>query len=364
VHERIAIPRAAFGPDDMPLDAARAAFGWLVIGPRPLSVDGRAFPGLPDRPVPLDEVRHQLLRRRCPQPVRDAVWAHLVRRSREEGGGWTVGCVGVALPALTGIAAGLTARFVGDPRDIHAAVLAGFLAELATVDLARPRIMLRLRWAAYRSGHICLREALDAPTPSARAFHSSAPPPPSGHPDLVLVRAITAGVITAAEAELIGSTRLEEVPLAEAAARRGTGYEAAKKARQRAERRLVDFVRDDITEPGTAERTADTAATAEHTRAGDTRASRTVTVERLSGTRRRRVRRRVSPDAAHDGVQVRGRDHTNPNRADRTDPPQHPAAGSASRSTDSTSTHPRSAPRSAEVSGQIPRQITEVPRCA
>ncbi len=330
---RDALPRAAFGPDDMPLDAARSAFEWLLTGPRPISVDGRRLPGLPGRDVSLDEVRQRLLRRRCPQPVRDAVWAHLVRMSRQEGGRWTVGCVGVAMPALTGIAARLTSRFVGDPRDIHAAVLSGFLAELATIDITRPRIMLRLRWAAYRAGHTCLREALDAPTPSARAFHSAAPQPPSGHPDLVLLRAIAAGVITTAEAELIGSTRLEDVSLVEAAARRGSGYEAAKKARQRAERRLVEHLRgllddsdDDLPLDGIA--AADSLGL-----------SRTVTVSRISATRRRRVRHRMSPNPVHGGVQVRGQDQPGPARAE---PPAHPSAPPTGR----------------------PGTTPEVPRCA
>ena len=359
---RNTIPRAAFGPTDMPLDAARSAFGWLVTGPEPLSVDGREFAGLPDRAVPLDEVRYRLLRRRCPQPVRDAVWAYLVARSRAahtEAGAeaWTVGCVGVALPALTGIAARLTSRFVGDPRDIHAAVLAGFLAELPVIDLARPRIMLRLRWAAYRAGHTCLRESLDAPTPSARAFHSAAPPAPAGHPDLVMARAVTAGVITPVEAELIGSTRLEEVSLAEAAARRGTGYEAAKKARQRAEHRLVAFVRERQAEPDDDQLDLDAMA------ATDSRRTRRVTVEVVSGTHRRRVRRRMSPDAPHGGVQVRGRDQPvhgrvphRPASGDdaRRDRPQQPVAGPEG----STSSGP------VETPGRTPRPSTEEPRCA
>ena len=46
----------------------------------------------------------------------------------------------------------LSARFAGDVSDIHAAVLTGFVAELAHVELGKPRIMLRLRWAAYRAG--------------------------------------------------------------------------------------------------------------------------------------------------------------------------------------------------------------------
>src|SRR5947209_13080505 len=96
---RVSVEREA-----MLLDAARNAFTWLVTGPDPVSIEGRLFPGLPDRRLALDEVRARLLRRGCGQGTRDAVWAHLVLRSRTDGATWTVGCVGVALPALTRIA--------------------------------------------------------------------------------------------------------------------------------------------------------------------------------------------------------------------------------------------------------------------
>jgi len=226
----------------LPLDTARSAFNWLVTGPDPVSVEGRLFPGLPHRPMPLNELRERLLRRRCGQVTRDAVWAHLVLRSRTEGATWTLGCVGVALPALTTIVAALTARFAGDPSDIHAAVLTGFVTELARVDLRKPRVMLRLRWAAYRAGHAVLREALDAPVPSGNRFRSTEPAPAWGHPDFVLARAVAENVITADEAELIGSTRLEDHPLAAAAAQRGISYAAAAQARRRAEHRLAAYL--------------------------------------------------------------------------------------------------------------------------
>ncbi|NUT52794.1 MAG: hypothetical protein HOV94_36735 [Saccharothrix sp.] len=311
---RDAIPRSGFGRDDMPLDAARSAFEWLVTGPHPVGVDGRLFPGLPARRVPLNEVRDRLLRRRCPQTLRDAVWAHLVLLARTEGGAWTVGAVGVALPALTSITATLSARFAGDPRDIHAAVLAGFVAELGVIDLRRPRIMLRLRWAAYRAGHACVREALNAPVPSGHVgegFRSTLPPPPWGHPDFVLARAVAEGAITAAEAELIGVTRLEGVPLADAAAARDLSYQAAKKARHRAERRLVAYLRDDASTAAPAEagerdlatRVADAMAittAAEHA-AAITGPSRHVTV--LTGRAPEVVRDRVSPRDRFSGVQ-------------------------------------------------------------
>jgi hypothetical protein len=226
------------------LDIARDTFTWLVTGPQPVSLNGRLFPGLPGRRIPLDEVRDCLLARRCPQATRDAVWAHLVLRSRTEGATWTVAAVGVALPALTSVAATLTARFAGDPADIHAEVLKGFLAELAIIDLRPPRIMLRLRWAAYRSGRAALDEALAGPTPMQPGFRSNPPHAPWGHPDLVLVRAVADGVLTETEAALIGTTRLEDMTVADWAAHHQMGEWAAFKTRKRAELRLADYLRD------------------------------------------------------------------------------------------------------------------------
>ncbi len=137
--------RASFGRDGLPLDSARAAFEWLVTGPDPVSIQGWRFSGLPRRRVRLDELRALLLNAELPMSTVDPVWAHLVTRSREEGATWTVACVGIALPALVTVAAELSARFADDRRDIHAAVLTGFLAELASMDLAKPWVLRRLR---------------------------------------------------------------------------------------------------------------------------------------------------------------------------------------------------------------------------
>jgi hypothetical protein len=229
------------------LDVVRDAFAMLVAGPHPLSIDGRSFPGLPDRLLPLDEVRDRLLARSCPQVTRDEVWADLVHRCREGDSGWTVGAVGVGLPALTAIAAKLTSRFAADPSDIHAEILAGFLAALATADLDRPRIMLRLRWAAYRAGHAALVAALAAPVPVAPSMLPDEPPVPTGNPDLVLVDAVKAGVLTAVEAEVIGATRLDKVPLDAWADARGLGRWATYKMRSRAEKRLAEHLRENAT---------------------------------------------------------------------------------------------------------------------
>lgn len=241
------------------LDVARDTFTWLVTGPRPLSIDGRRFPGLPHRRVALDELRDRLLARRCPQTTRDAVWAHLVMRSRRQGVSWTVGAVGVALPALTSVAAGLTARLAGDPAEVHAEVLRGFLTELPVIDLRRPRIMLRLRWAAYRSGYAALSEALGGPTPTGLGSRSVPPTSPWGHPDLILARAVAEGVLTPTEADLIGATRLEEMPLADWARAHSVGLKTTYSTRERAERRLAAYLRETTGEIGTDDPVAHTA---------------------------------------------------------------------------------------------------------
>jgi hypothetical protein len=305
------------------LDIARDTFTWLVTGPHPVSLNGRLFPRLPDRLIPLDEVRDRLLARRCPQVTRDAVWAHLVLLSRTEGATWTVAAVGLALPALTSVAARLSDRFAGDPADVHAEVLRGFLVALSTVDLRRPRIMLRLRWAAYRSGYDALAEALASPTPVAPGFRSTPPHPPWGHPDLVLARAVADGVLTRTEADLIGATRLEQVPVADWAARHETGEWAVYKTRKRAEHRLVEYLRDSASETDPADPLTDRVATAiALTQSGTTDAdpSDSSLSVSVAGTKpARKVRRRVSKTDAKSGVQDCG---SNPRSARSSEVPR------------------------------------------
>ena len=305
------------------LDIARDTFTWLVTGPHPVSLNGRLFPGLPDRYLPLDEVRDRLLARRCPQATRDAVWAHLVLRSRTEGATWTVAAVGVALPALTSVAATLSDRFAGDPADVHAEVLRGFLTALSTIDLRPPRIMLRLRWAAYRSGYDALAEALAGPTPVAPGFRSTPPHTPWGHPDLVLARAVADGVLTQTEAALIGATRLEEVPVADWAAAHQTGEWAVYKTRKRAELRLAAYLRDGAAETDPTDPLTDQVATAVALARPVTptrdlpRSSLSVSVAEVGSEQK--VQGRVSKTDAKSGVQGCG---THPRSARPSEVPQ------------------------------------------
>lgn len=250
------------GYEWLPLDTARDAFQWLVTGPRPMAVHGSRFAGLPQRWIPLDELRDRLMSKQCPAHSRDRVWALLVRRSRARGGAWTVACVGMALPSLASSARWLAARYRGDRADVHAAVLAGFVEALATVDLSDPGIVVRLHYAARRAGQAALEESLDAPLPVGSGYRSAAPRPPHGHPDLVLARAVGEQVLTPTEADLISATRLGETSVTDWARTHHAALKTVFKARDRAEDRLVAWLRDQASESHSDDPVADAALTA------------------------------------------------------------------------------------------------------
>ncbi|MFE5566608.1 sigma-70 family RNA polymerase sigma factor [Amycolatopsis japonica] len=240
---------------------ARSSFGWLVTGPDPVSVDGREIPGLPPRPVPLDELGAVLRADGCEQVTRDAAWTYLITRARAERGTWTVACVGVALPALLRAATSVTRQFTGDCHDINAAMLTAFLQELDTVDLARPAILARLYYVALRAGLAALDDAIGKPIPADDlVFDALPPPPPEGHPELVLETAVYAGAITADQATLIAETRLGDTTLADAARSRGRRYRTVQQGRARAEARLVTYLRDERRGTSTARRTRRTSS--------------------------------------------------------------------------------------------------------
>jgi hypothetical protein len=341
-----------FGRDSLPLDAARTAFEWLVAGPRPACVEGWRFPGLPRRRVPLDELRDLLLDPKLPMATVDPVWVHLVTRSRDEGDAATVCCVGVALPALFGIAAELCAPFADDHHDIHSAILTGFLSELATIDLARPWVMWRLRCAALRAGHLFIRDALERPMPSDEDFHSSEPTSPWGHPDFVLARAVAEGAITGEQAELIGATRLEpEYTLAQAAADWGVSYKAIEQVRRRAEHRLAAWLsgqaplddpsdrRDHDVEIRAVNAAAITAAAREATRPSTPRPDESHAVTEIGGKSSKKVRGRVLKNAPKSGVEGCGTDAAAPAQTTSPDRP----TGTTRRPSDPTPEVPKCA---------------------
>ncbi|GAA1025862.1 hypothetical protein GCM10009557_01480 [Virgisporangium ochraceum] len=227
-----------------PLDSLDVTLHLLCTGPQPLAVDGRTLGhGLPRRMIPLHELAAQLMHPATSFQARDAAWRLLVRRARDDGGRWTVGAVGVALPGLRR-AAGRLSRSTSST-DVQLDLLEGFTQALSTVDLEQPRICARLCNAAYVTARRrAAAEEAAASGEAADAPGSRLPPRMYGHPDFVLARAVAAGVITAADAELIGATYLENVPLAEYADRIGISRWAAYRRRDLAKTRLATAIRE------------------------------------------------------------------------------------------------------------------------
>lgn len=225
-----------------PLDAAERAFTLLVQPPSHVGFDGRGFEGLPDEILPLDQLKGLLLSPATSAEVRDAVWRELVIRARRDGPAWVVAAVGVAMPGLRRIAGMLAAGWRGDTDDLDSELIVGFVARLKTIDLGVARICGRLIDAGLRAA----RKARDADS-DAQLIHADAAGPiapihPWDHPDLVLARAIAAAVIDADEANLIASTRLDNVTVAQVADKLGIAASTASAWRIKAERRLAEAI--------------------------------------------------------------------------------------------------------------------------
>ncbi|MGH3183756.1 MAG: hypothetical protein ACRDOE_17910, partial [Streptosporangiaceae bacterium] len=229
---------------DSPFDTVEKHFDLLGTPPHALVIDATSLGGLPDRAIALGELKAMLLHPTMAFEVRDAVIGALVARARVDGGAWAVALVGVLLPGLRRAVWPLVQMCPGKAADIEAEALAALLAAAAGCEPDRPRLASRLCWLARNAANRLLSAELAERARPANDPVSAAPRQPWGHPDLVLDKAVRAGVVGAADAELIGATRLGEMTLPEAAAARGLPYKAAERRRHRAEAALVAWLRD------------------------------------------------------------------------------------------------------------------------
>ncbi|MBM0255843.1 hypothetical protein [Micromonospora sp. 4G55] len=184
-----------------PLDAADVAFAALTSDPAPLSIDLDMFcpdDGLPTGVMALPAVRDWLLTHPRAYTARDVVWRELIRRARLCGPQWVIAAVGMAMPALRRYARQLSDGYRGDPDDIGAEILTGFLAALRDhVDVARPAPYAALCRAGWRAGH-ALRLQAGEFTPVEDVEHVTGPRTPRvpyGHPDVLVRRAVGLGIL-------------------------------------------------------------------------------------------------------------------------------------------------------------------------
>ncbi|MFI2652824.1 hypothetical protein [Micromonospora fulviviridis] len=235
---------------DTALTTAEKAFELLTCEPAPLVFDARPVPGLPDTRMPLDELRKLLVCERHDSDTTDELWRQLAHHAREGGPAWVVGAIGVALPALTHLAAKISRGNARHADDVDSEVLAAFLQALRTADLAPPRLWLRLCWAAWRAGAAVAKADDGEELPLDLPSGSRSPKMPYGHPDLLLGRAAAAGLISAEAAELISATRFGDALIEQIAGEKGVSPSVLRMRRRRAERVVAAAVtRGDLSGP-------------------------------------------------------------------------------------------------------------------
>ena len=229
-----------------PFAILERAFALLTAGPHPLALDGTVIDGLPNRPVPIGELRARLLHPSARYATRDAALTVLIARARAEGGAWTVGLAGVLLPGLRRAVAPLATACPGKQADLEAEMLAGLLTALDQIPPDRVRPAGWLTGRAFDAAKQLLRRELAERARPGHSPVSAEPRQPYAHPDFVLTRAVRQGVLCADDAELIGQTRLGDIALSDAAAELGVSYIAARQRRLRAETALVAWIHGDF----------------------------------------------------------------------------------------------------------------------
>lgn len=238
--------------DDLPaalshLQVAGLAFEALTAAPRLLSLDcddlteraGRDL-GLPAGPVLLSRLRAWLLVHPDNHAAADAVWREIIRRARRPDKDWQIAALGMALPRLVRQAGALARDYPGDPLDIDAAMVEGFLNALTRRVPASGRgLHAKLCWAGYRAGHDMRYADTDVAYRDDLDTESAAPHRGYGHVDLLLARAVALQLIDQDEADLIADTGLEYYPIEDLAESTGESVDTLRRRRERAGLRLA-----------------------------------------------------------------------------------------------------------------------------
>jgi hypothetical protein len=211
----------AAGLTDTPFDTLRHAFAALLADPCPLVIPADELPfRTPARDLPLPQAKALLLDAGTASVDKRAVWAAIVRRSQQGHSAWTVAAAGLAYPALAGRVLRVCCAHPGEIQEIQAEILVEFLTALKNLDVQDPGISDvagYLAWRALNASQAFRRREAAAAGCGKGLARAVIPLFPAGHPDIVLARAVRAGVLTRDEAEWISRTCLGEESAAQVA---------------------------------------------------------------------------------------------------------------------------------------------------
>jgi hypothetical protein len=221
-----------------PLRQVEAAFRSLSAIEPKIVLDLRMIsPDLPDREVDLDELTALVHDRSVVASARDLIWGEIISAAQTVGQPWTIVAAGLMIRSLRAWVSSTCLERRGERADIEAQVLLGFVEGLRGVDPAMRRLSRHLMQLACQRAIGQTEAAFD--NAGLRAVPLVSRP---GHPDLVLARAVEAGALTSADAELIGRTRIEEERLLIVARQLGLEVVDCIERRDRAEAQLAWFL--------------------------------------------------------------------------------------------------------------------------
>ena len=237
-----------------PLAEIERAFRTACSPPRALALDGRHHgTDLPQRLIPLTELRGLLLHGGLSYETKDRVLGGVAERAQRRDDIWTIGFSGLLMPGLKRVGRRLRQLPGVDADEVGSEVVAALIGVLPGVDPRGERIAASVCWAVYRRSARALgvrrwRESETAWPPGTVAGAAVA----ATNPEEAITRAVHAGVITEDDAELIAVTRIEGARISELSLALGLPADRLQKRRIRAEARIAELLHVELTRNSTA----------------------------------------------------------------------------------------------------------------
>jgi hypothetical protein len=232
---------------ETPLETIKSAFAQMRAAPAEMSLRLPPVPiGPVNRVMNLEQIHGAIHGPGIDPAVRCLVWGAVIRKARRRETGWFLVAAGFAYPKLVHKARLLAANFAGDTVEDQADLIEAFLKAVCDInveDRSIPDLGAMAAWRAYSAVRRKRRRELAAPVCVPLGSESAAPAPVVGHPDILLARAVRLGVISAAEAEYIGRSYLEDTPIDEILAWARIPRATFFRYRAAAETRLVEAIR-------------------------------------------------------------------------------------------------------------------------
>jgi hypothetical protein len=173
--------------------------------------------------------------------VRDAIWTELVHLAQKRAGEWQLAAIWMMLPGLRSASRKIFRRTRIEIKEIDSAVITGFIEALQAADPKRQHLGAHLWWKAHNDAtRACALLRQETPVEDIELV-AGMQNHQLDHSDS-LNAAVHEGVLTGAEADLIGRTRLEGERLGAVAEQMGLRYHACHQRRARAEGRLAGYL--------------------------------------------------------------------------------------------------------------------------